>query len=55
MNLALAALVINRGTLFPPCDESGVEQAMQGAPSQVVVTSVGHAWGEGMALVDAAP
>jgi 3-oxoacyl-[acyl-carrier-protein] synthase II len=53
MNVALAALAINRGTLFPPGDESGVERPMQGAPAQVFVTSVGHAWGEGLALVDA--
>jgi 3-oxoacyl-[acyl-carrier-protein] synthase II len=55
MNVALAALAINRGTLFPPCDGSGVEQPMQGAPAQAIVTSVGHAWGEGLALVEAAP
>jgi len=53
MNVALAALAISRGTLFPPCDESGVERPMQGAPAQVLVTSIGHAWGEGIALVDA--
>jgi 3-oxoacyl-[acyl-carrier-protein] synthase II len=53
MNVALAALAISRGTLFPPCDESGVERPMQGAPARVLVTSVGHAWGEGIALVDA--
>jgi 3-oxoacyl-[acyl-carrier-protein] synthase II len=55
MNLALAALAIGRGTLFPPCDESGVEQPVQGTLSQAVVASVGHAWGEGLALVEAAP
>ena len=55
MNLALAALAISRGTLFPPCDESGVERPMQGGLAQAVVTSVGHAWGEGLALVEAAP
>ena len=54
MNVALAALAINRGTLFPPCDESGVERPMTGALTQVVVTGVGHAWGEGLALVEAA-
>jgi 3-oxoacyl-[acyl-carrier-protein] synthase II len=53
MNVALAALAISRGTLFPPCDESGVERPMQDAPARVLVTSVGHAWGEGIALVDA--
>lgn len=55
MNVALAALAINRGTLFPPCDESGVERPMTGGLAQAVVTSVGHAWGEGVALVEAAP
>jgi 3-oxoacyl-[acyl-carrier-protein] synthase II len=55
MNLALAALAISRGTLFPPCDESGVERPMQGPLVQAVVASVGHAWGEGIALVEAAP
>ncbi|HYI31421.1 MAG TPA: beta-ketoacyl-ACP synthase [Bradyrhizobium sp.] len=54
MNLALAAMAINRGTLFPPCDESGVERPMQGELAQVVVTGVGHAQGEGIALVEAA-
>ncbi len=55
MNVALAALAISRGTLFPPCDESGVERPMQGTLAQAVVASVGHAWGEGLALVEAAP
>ena len=55
MNLALAALAIGHGTLFPPCDESGVERPMQGSLAQAVVASVGHAWGEGLALVEAAP
>ena len=55
MNLALAALAIGRGTLFPPCDESGVERPMQGSLAQAVVASVGHAWGEGLALVEAGP
>jgi 3-oxoacyl-[acyl-carrier-protein] synthase II len=55
MNVALAALAINRGTLFPPCDESGIERPMQGELAQVVVTGVGHARGEGVALIEAAP
>ena len=55
MNIALAALAISRGTLFPPCDKSGVERPTQGAPPQVVVASVGHWRGEGLALVEAAP
>ena len=53
MNVALAALAVDRGRLFPPCDGSGMEQAMEGPLSQAVVTSVGHWRGEGMALVEA--
>jgi 3-oxoacyl-[acyl-carrier-protein] synthase II len=54
MNIALAALAIDRGKLFPAADASGVERPMQDALRQVVVTSIGHWRGEGMALVDAA-
>ena len=54
MNVALAAIAVNRGSLFPPGDGSGVERAMDGPLSQVVVTSVGHWRGEGLALVEAA-
>ena len=54
MNVALAALALSRGTLYPPCDESGVERPMQGKLSQLVVTGVGHASGEGLALLEAA-
>ena len=54
MNLALAALAINRGTLFPPGDDSGVEKPMAGALTQVIVTGVGHTRGEGFALIEAA-
>jgi len=54
MNVALAAIAVSRGNLFPPADGSGVERAMQDALTQVVVTSVGHWRGEGLALVEAA-
>jgi 3-oxoacyl-[acyl-carrier-protein] synthase II len=54
MNIALAALAVGHGRLFPPADSSGVELAMQGTLDQVVVTSVGHWRGEGMALVERA-
>jgi 3-oxoacyl-[acyl-carrier-protein] synthase II len=54
MNVALAAIAVNRGSLFPPGDGSGVERAMDGPLSCVVLTSVGHWRGEGMALVEAA-
>jgi 3-oxoacyl-[acyl-carrier-protein] synthase II len=53
MNIALAALVVSRGKLFPPGDKSGVELAADNAITQVVVTGVGHWRGEGLALVEA--
>jgi 3-oxoacyl-[acyl-carrier-protein] synthase II len=54
MNVALAALAIQRGTLFPPRDNSGFEKPMNGALRQAIVTGVGYWRGEGMALVEAA-
>jgi 3-oxoacyl-[acyl-carrier-protein] synthase II len=53
MNIALATLVLGRGKLFAPTDASGVERGYEGRLDQVVVTSVGHWRGEGMALVEA--
>jgi 3-oxoacyl-[acyl-carrier-protein] synthase II len=53
MNVAIAALAVGRGILFPPCDGSGIEQPMEGPLTQAVVTSVGHWRGEGLALVEA--
>ncbi|HEY2248400.1 MAG TPA: beta-ketoacyl-ACP synthase [Bradyrhizobium sp.] len=53
LGLALAALSISRGTLFPPGDSSGVEIEMKAPPSQIVVIGTGHWRGEGMALVEA--
>jgi 3-oxoacyl-[acyl-carrier-protein] synthase II len=53
LGLALAALSIARGKLFPPNDSTGVEIEMTGAPSQIVVVGAGHWRGEGMALVEA--
>jgi 3-oxoacyl-[acyl-carrier-protein] synthase II len=52
MNVALAAVAIGRGTLFPPHDSTGLEQPMNRELSQVVVTGVGHWRGEGLALVE---
>jgi 3-oxoacyl-[acyl-carrier-protein] synthase II len=52
MNIALAAMAIERRTLFPPCNPS--EPAANGALTQAVVTGVGHWRGEGLALVEAA-
>jgi 3-oxoacyl-[acyl-carrier-protein] synthase II len=54
MNIALATLALEHGTLFPPCDQTGVERNMDGSLAQVVVTGVGHWRGEGLALVEAA-
>jgi 3-oxoacyl-[acyl-carrier-protein] synthase II len=54
MNIALAALAVRHGVLFPPGDSSGVEQPMDGPLQQAVVTGVGHWRGEGLALVEAA-
>jgi 3-oxoacyl-[acyl-carrier-protein] synthase II len=53
MNVALAAMAVNRGKLFPPCGGATFERPMDGALRQVVVTGVGHWRGEGLALVEA--
>jgi 3-oxoacyl-[acyl-carrier-protein] synthase II len=53
LGLALAALSISRGEMFPPNDSTGREIAMSGAPNQIVVLGTGHWRGEGMALVEA--
>ena len=52
MNVALAVVALDHGSLFPPCDSTGMERPMSGELSQVVVTSVGHWRGEGLALVE---
>ena len=52
MNVALAAVALGHGSLFPPCDSTGLERPMSGDLSQVVVTGVGHWRGEGLALVE---
>jgi 3-oxoacyl-[acyl-carrier-protein] synthase II len=51
MNVALAAMAVQRRALFPPCDPG--ERAATGKPTQAVVTGVGHWRGEGLALVEA--
>ncbi len=51
MNIALAAMAVERRALFPPCDAG--ERAARGALTQAVVTGVGHWRGEGLALVEA--
>jgi 3-oxoacyl-[acyl-carrier-protein] synthase II len=52
MNIALATVALGHGSLFPPCDSTGLERPMSGELDQVVVTSVGHWRGEGLALVE---
>src|SRR6266849_4644095 len=54
MNIALAALAVRHGILFPPCNESPVEPAMEGPLAQAGRTGGGHWRGEGMALGEAA-
>jgi 3-oxoacyl-[acyl-carrier-protein] synthase II len=53
LGLALAALSIARGALFPPNDPTGFEVEKAGAPTQIVVEGVGHWQGEGLALIEA--
>ena len=53
LGLALAALSLSRGSLFPPGDSSGMEIEMSGALTQIAVVATGHWRGEGMALVEA--
>src|SRR5450755_1821468 len=52
MNVALAAIAVGHGNLFPPCDSTGLERPMSGDLSQIVVTGVGHWRGEALALVE---
>ena len=53
LGLALAALSLSRGALFPPNDPTGFEVEKTGHPDQIVVVGAGHWQGEGMALVEA--
>jgi 3-oxoacyl-[acyl-carrier-protein] synthase II len=53
LGIALAALSISRGALFPPHDPTGLEVETTGAPTQIVVMGAGHWQGEGLALVEA--
>ena len=52
MNVALATVSLGHGSLFPPADSTGLERPMSGELRQVLVTSVGHRRGEGLALVE---
>jgi 3-oxoacyl-[acyl-carrier-protein] synthase II len=54
MNIALGALAIEHGSLFPPCDSTGLERPMSEDLQQVLVTGVGHWRGEGLALIEPA-
>jgi 3-oxoacyl-[acyl-carrier-protein] synthase II len=54
MNVALATVALQHGSLFPPYDQTGLERPMSGDLTQVLVTSVGHWRGEGLALVERA-
>jgi 3-oxoacyl-[acyl-carrier-protein] synthase II len=53
LGVALAALSISRGELFPPNDPTGFEVEKSDPPTQIVVVGTGHSQGEGMALVEA--
>jgi 3-oxoacyl-[acyl-carrier-protein] synthase II len=53
MNIALAAIAVREGRLFPSFDPSGFERAVDAPLRQVVVTAVGMWRGEGLALVEA--
>ena len=53
MNVALAAMALRHGRLFPSFDPTGFERAMDTPLRQVAVTSVGHWRGEGLALLEA--
>ena len=53
LGLALAALSLSRGVLFPPDRSSAAEVEMSASPSQIVVIGTGHWRGEGMALLEA--
>jgi 3-oxoacyl-[acyl-carrier-protein] synthase II len=55
MNVALAAIALSEGRLFPSFDSSGFERAMDGPLRRIVVTGVGHWRGEGLALVETVP
>jgi 3-oxoacyl-[acyl-carrier-protein] synthase II len=52
INIALATVALGHGSLFPPCDSTGLERSMTANLTQVVVTGVGHWRGEGLALVE---
>ncbi len=52
--VALAALTVSHGSLFPPLDSTGMERESSGSITQALITTWGHWRGEGMALVSRA-
>jgi 3-oxoacyl-[acyl-carrier-protein] synthase II len=52
LGVALAALALEKGSFYPPFDDSGVEQAFDGPLDRVLVTGLGHWRGEGLALLE---
>jgi 3-oxoacyl-[acyl-carrier-protein] synthase II len=54
LGIAVAALCLSHGALFPAYDDSGMETGPAGPVSQVAVVGAGHWRGEGMALVEPA-
>jgi 3-oxoacyl-[acyl-carrier-protein] synthase II len=53
MNIALGAIALREGRLFPTFEPSGFERAMDDPLRQTAVTSVGFWRGEGLALLEA--
>lgn len=54
LGIALGALSLSRGEIYPANDTAGVEVESTVAPRQIAVIAAGHWRGEGMALVERA-
>jgi 3-oxoacyl-[acyl-carrier-protein] synthase II len=52
MNIALAAVAMQRCALFASQDATGFERAADGSLARAVVTGFGHWRSEGLALVE---
>ncbi|MFT0860166.1 beta-ketoacyl-ACP synthase [Ancylobacter sp. G4_0304] len=50
--LAIAALAVSKGSLFPPLEGEPLEKPFDGTLKRAIVTGVGHWRGEGVALVE---
>lgn len=48
LGVALAAMALSRGRLYPPFDDPDIEHPFHDEPRDVLVTSVGHWRGEGV-------